>query len=142
MKKIFGFTLLEMLVVIGIIAVLVGFGAVSYSTTQKKARDAKRELDIDSIKNAMEQYYSLCNGAYPIADYGKVPVTIEALIADGCNSDTMISSSLPLDPKIGDRYDYNDSDPSIPFSICATTDNGTTNLMEAETSTYCVNLQQ
>ena len=55
------FTLLEMLVVIGIIAVLLGMGALSYSTAQRKARDAKRKLDISAVKNAMEQYYSLCN---------------------------------------------------------------------------------
>jgi len=36
------FTLLEILVVIGIIAILVGLGSVSFSTAQKKARDTKK----------------------------------------------------------------------------------------------------
>ncbi|NCO89124.1 type II secretion system protein, partial [Candidatus Roizmanbacteria bacterium] len=37
------FTLLEILVVIGIISIMVAMGTASYSTAQKKARDAKRK---------------------------------------------------------------------------------------------------
>ena len=50
-----GFTLLELLVVIGIISILVALGTASYSTAQKKARDAKRKGDVRSIINAFEQ---------------------------------------------------------------------------------------
>ena len=60
-----GFTLLEMLVVIGIIAVLVGFGATSYNTAQKKARDAKRKADVAAIANALEVVFAK-NGSYSI----------------------------------------------------------------------------
>jgi prepilin-type N-terminal cleavage/methylation domain-containing protein len=68
MKKILSkklsFTLLEMLVVIGIIGILIGIGTVSYSTVQRKARDAKRKQDLKSIQNCLEQYYSV-NQRYP-----------------------------------------------------------------------------
>lgn len=68
-----GYTLLELLVVIGIIAVLIGFGTVSYSTAQKKARDAKRRADLKAIQNAFEQAYSLNSYAYPAyADGGNI----------------------------------------------------------------------
>jgi len=63
MKK--GFTLLEMLVVIGIIAILVALGFASYSTVQKKARDAKRKGDLSSMQKVLEQCYSLNNYTYP-----------------------------------------------------------------------------
>lgn len=63
MKK--GFTLLEMLVVIGIIAVLVGLGAASYSTAQKKARDAKRQSDLTAAQQMLEQCYSVNTFQYP-----------------------------------------------------------------------------
>lgn len=132
-----GFTMLEMLVVIGIIGILVGMGAVSYSTAQKKARDSKRKLDIGAIKNAMEQYYSLCNGSYPVAVSGKVPSTIEAA-APTCTSSTTIMATTPLDPKTLDSYDYNGV--ATPPSICAT--NGAVNLMETESTNYCVYLEQ
>src|SRR3990167_9317586 len=141
MKKIFrlkkGFTLLEMLVVIGIISVLVSMGFVSYST-------AKRKLDLGVIKNAMEQYYSLCNGSYPGAVDGKVPGTIET-IAPACSSETVIMSAAPLDPKAGVSYDYDDAviPPDIAPKICASdVAECVTNLMETETVTYCVYLEQ
>ena len=64
-KKL-GFTLLELLVVIGIIAVLVSLGASSYSTAQKKARDSKRKGDLRAIQSCMEQYYSDSNYVYQV----------------------------------------------------------------------------
>jgi prepilin-type N-terminal cleavage/methylation domain-containing protein len=63
MKK--AFTLLEMLVVIGIIAILVSLGFASYSTVQKKARDAKRKGDLSAMQKVLEQCYSLNSYSYP-----------------------------------------------------------------------------
>ena len=60
-----GFTLLEMLVVIGIIAILVSLGFASYSTVQKKARDAKRKGDLSAMQKVLEQCYSLNSYSYP-----------------------------------------------------------------------------
>jgi prepilin-type N-terminal cleavage/methylation domain-containing protein len=60
-----GFTLLEILVVIGIIVVLIGMGTVSYSTAQKKARDAKRKGDLQAFQKVLEQCYSISNYSYP-----------------------------------------------------------------------------
>lgn len=66
MKKLLtGFTLLEMLVVIGIIAILVTLGFASYSTVQKKARDAKRQSDLKTAQQIMEQCYSVNSFQYP-----------------------------------------------------------------------------
>lgn len=133
-----GFTLLEILVVIGIIAILIGMGSVSYSSTQKKARDAKRKLDIGAIKNAMEQYYSLCNGVYPAAVSGKVPSAIQSVVPPTCSSQIVIMPSTPTDPKSLVAYDYDDI--ATPPSICAL--DGGTNLMETESATYCVYMEQ
>ena len=66
----FGFTLLEILVVISIIGLLVAMGAASYSTAQKKGRDARRKEDIRAIQNAMEQCYSVNNGSYNVYSTG------------------------------------------------------------------------
>lgn len=59
-----GFTLMELLVVMGIIVLLMGVGIVSYTSTNKKARDAKRKADIESIRSALELYRS-DQGRYP-----------------------------------------------------------------------------
>lgn len=63
MKK--SFTLLEMLVVIGIIAILVTIGFASYSTVQKKARDSKRQSDLKAFQSSIEQCYSVNSFTYP-----------------------------------------------------------------------------
>jgi prepilin-type N-terminal cleavage/methylation domain-containing protein len=56
-RKRNGFTLIELIVVIAIIAILSSIGMVMYTGAQKSARDAKRMGDIDEIKKALEQYY-------------------------------------------------------------------------------------
>lgn len=118
-----GFTLLEILVVIGIIMILVGMMSVSYSTAQKKARDAKRKSDLSSIQNAMEQYYSVCGYKYPTS----IPNTIY------CPSPSMaIMPTVPTDPQTLTPYSPT-INPTI-YNICAT--------LETETAPYCVsNLQ-
>ncbi|PWU22886.1 hypothetical protein C5B42_04860 [Candidatus Cerribacteria bacterium 'Amazon FNV 2010 28 9'] len=88
-KRRFGFTLLEMLVVITIIAILIGLASVSYSTAEKKSRNAKRRGDIKAVQNAFEQYYSLNNG------YAANCSTMASSLATG----------LPTDPK-SPTYNY------------------------------------
>lgn len=121
MKK--AFTLLEILVVIGIISVLVALGAVSYSSAQKKARDAKRKSDIKAIQNAMEQYYSICGFSYPTS-LGTSMV---------CPTGSVnIMPTVPVDPKTITPYPYSTGTPG---TICTT--------LESETpSSYCVYTQQ
>ncbi len=65
-KNTRGFTLVEVLIVIGVIAVLAGITVIAYNGTQERARDAKRKTDIASIAKAMELYYD-DNGRYPPA---------------------------------------------------------------------------
>ncbi len=79
-----GFTLLELLVVIGIISILLGFGAVSYSTSQKKARDAKRKADLQAIQKVLEQCYSVNTYSYPvITGNGTTSVTVDCTAQEG-----------------------------------------------------------
>lgn len=61
-----GFTLVELLVVITILAVLSVVGISAYSGLQKNARDARRKDDFRSIKVALELYYQN-NKSYPLS---------------------------------------------------------------------------
>lgn len=79
-----GFTLLELLVVIGIIGILVALGTVAYSTTQISGRNARRKQDLVAIQNALEQYYSANSFSYP---------------SGSCKvASTYLKSSWPVDP--------------------------------------------
>ena len=71
-----GFTLLEILVVIGIIAIIVGVVSVSYSTAQRKARDAKRQSDLNTFQKAIEQCYTVNGYAYPTITLSNLNLTI------------------------------------------------------------------
>lgn len=93
-KRTKGFTLMELLITMGIIVLLMGVGVVSYTQTNNKARDSKRKADIESIRSALELYRT---------DQGQYP----ALTVDGsnCITSTNITSGaiiylakLPTDP--------------------------------------------
>lgn len=49
-----GFTLVELLVVVAIIAILSVIGLTLFTSAQANARDARRKSDIDAIANALE----------------------------------------------------------------------------------------
>ncbi|GAB4219133.1 MAG: hypothetical protein Fur009_3720 [Candidatus Microgenomates bacterium] len=118
MKK--AFTLLELLVVIGIIAVIVSFGFTSYSTAQKKSRDAKRKNDLKTIQNALEQYYSICSYNYPAS----LPSGGNKLTATTTNCPSLASSvdiiTMPKDP-LGGNYQCVGTCDSTGYTICPPT---------------------
>jgi len=112
-----GFTLLEMLVVIGIIAILVGIGSVAYSTAQKKARDAKRQADLKSFQSAMEQCYSVNSYAYPTITGGGT-----TSIAEDCPSANGPDLTI-TDPS---TKTYTVSSATTTYSVQVTLESGTT----------------
>lgn len=63
-KKQSGFTLLELLVVIGIIGLLASIIVINLTGARKRARDTKRIADIRGMQTAAEEYYGK-NGYYP-----------------------------------------------------------------------------
>lgn len=65
-NDVWGFTLFELLVSISIIAILTALAIVSFSSAQKKARDARRIQDMQSLSKAAELYYAANNASYPV----------------------------------------------------------------------------
>jgi prepilin-type N-terminal cleavage/methylation domain-containing protein len=134
-----GFTLLELLVVMIILALLAGIGLMSFGTVQQKSRDSARKQDLASISKALELYHN---------DYGSYPLSssIDGQI-EGCgmdaleacvwgeiwsnsSDDTLYMNMLPKDPLTNWKYYYrqenngyylfarleNEEDPSMALS--------------------------
>jgi len=60
-----GFTLIELLIVIAIIGILSATVLVSLNSARGKARDARRQTDMNQVRTALEMYY-FDNGSYPV----------------------------------------------------------------------------
>lgn len=76
-----GFTLVELLIVVSIIAILAVIGTVIFGNVQRGARDAKRRGDLDAIAKALEVNYGRPPTSGPYAamndsffSTGKTPV--------------------------------------------------------------------
>ena len=109
MKK--GFTLMELLIVIAIIGILISVSVASYSSAQKKGRDARRHQDLKAVQNAWEQYYADNNASYPGTT---TPATCTAVSA------TYLPNGLPVDPKSGTTtIPYQSSCTSTSYCFCA-----------------------
>lgn len=127
-----GFTLLELLVVISIIAILIGLVSVSFTTAQQKSRDARRRGDMKAIQSALEQYYAVNDGSYPTSGYGDID---------------QLPGGLPVDPRNSGLNVYSVSGDADSYCACALleTDSGnsTTNAcVFGDGDYFCVANQQ
>lgn len=110
-------------------------GAVSFTTAQKKGRDAKRQSDIKAIQNAMEQCYSILNYAYPTA----LPTPTGPFNCDT----TTVMNAFPADPKSSSTtpiYYLNPTLSSNAYQICADLEGD--GVFDGSNQDYCLsNLQ-
>lgn len=104
------FTLIEMLIVIGIIGILTTISMTSFTSAQRRARDVTRKSQILSVQSALERYHSANNIYAP--EYCKYR-------AGGCSSGgTYVGGSGACEVQISDdsgdtkepAFDVNDVD--------------------------------
>ena len=84
-----GFTLIELMVTVSIIAILTGMAGVSYSGIQARGRDAQRVNDLNQIKIALSTYY---NSRTPV----QYPASQSPVAANGANATITINGSTDL----------------------------------------------
>ena len=68
-----GFTLVELLIVIGIISILAAMAVVQYRNSIQLAQESTLKTNLVRMRDAIDQYY---------ADKGKYPASLDALVSD------------------------------------------------------------
>ncbi len=98
-----GFSLVELLVVISIIALLSTVVLASLSSSRQKGRDARRLADMQQIQLALAQYRGI-NESYPNCLYAG---TSNSGTACGTSLEgSTVMTTVPRDPKTGLGYAY------------------------------------
>lgn len=119
-KNQFGFTLIEILIAMAIVAILSGVGFAAYTTSLQRSRDSQRKQALGQIQRALESYL-MDHSLYP-------PATVDHKI-DGCydtdtetngvecdwgqefvfivnNAQKVYMTILPKDPQEVNTYQY------------------------------------
>ena len=85
--------MIELLIVISIIGVLASLVMVSYSTSQKQARDTVRKSDLRQYSSSLENYANKTNGLYP------THTDATGVDASGTLCDDLGLTDCPEDPR-------------------------------------------
>lgn len=121
----YGFTLVELLVVISIIAILSVVGVVTYTGVQSKARDTKRKEDIEAMQKVLEVHYNdTACGAVPTSAQPYCLVTsanASILFANGS------IPSYPFNPDGTSVYSGIPTSAGSNFTLCAKLENSAGN---------------
>ncbi len=100
-----GFTLIEILVAMTIVAILMAISLVSLTGARKVARDGKRKADLEQIRSALEIYRSDCK-TYPSSLTFGAGSSLVGAEAD-CSGNTYLDE-VPNDPMTSSyTYTYN-----------------------------------
>ena len=73
-KRIKGFTLVELVITIGVITILVGVATPQIIGYVNRSKIARVQMELTSLRSALQSYYS---------DWGEYPSSLDALRGDG-----------------------------------------------------------
>jgi general secretion pathway protein G len=82
-KKTSGFTLIELITVVGIVAILTAIAVPQYKTAILQAKEGVLRQDLFLFRDTIDQYY---------VDKGKYPASLDALVEEG------YLRKIPVDP--------------------------------------------
>ena len=106
-----GFTLIEIMIVVAIIAILASVVLIGLGPTQRIGRDARRLSDLRQVQTGLELYFNKC-GYYPGTEQSGTCgprqdiATWDALNSSLTGSNIGINQNIPNDPSSGRTYDY------------------------------------
>jgi prepilin-type N-terminal cleavage/methylation domain-containing protein len=120
MKETKGFTLIEILIVVAIIAILASIVVVGLGPTQELGRDARRVSDLHEVQNGLELYYSNY-GAYPGSSS---TISTWSDLASALTNANIGVTSVPDDPSSGKTYVYGYNADASAYVLGATLESG------------------
>jgi prepilin-type N-terminal cleavage/methylation domain-containing protein len=124
-----GFTLIEILIVVAIIAILASVVLVGLGPTQQAGRDARRISDLSEVQNGLELYYNK-NGNYPDPSSGQTWSALQTLLTGA----GVGVSSVPSDPSSNRSYQYWWSVGATSYVLGATLENANNSVLTNYTS--------
>jgi prepilin-type N-terminal cleavage/methylation domain-containing protein len=118
--RMHGFTLLELVIVIALVALMVTVPVMAYGTYLQIARDVRRKSDVAQLQAALHLYR---------AERGTYPLTLEELVSAGH------IPRIPLDPRDGqlvpggtdERHGYRYQSDGVSYEILAPLERGSAN---------------
>ena len=136
-----GFTLIEILIVVAIIAILASIVLVGLGPTQAAARDSKRLSDLREVQNGLELYFNKC-GYYPggvvsgscagttysAEDFWGVAGTSATGMTAALTGSNIGVNTVPDDPLGGSHTYYYGTNGGTNYVIAATLENGNNNV--------------
>ncbi len=130
-----GFTLIEILIVVAIIAILASVVLIGLGPTQQAGRDARRLSDLHQVQNGLELYYNRC-GFYPgpaqpaagacdvyaaAASWAAMTTSLTTLKGGGASPFGILT--VPKDPVSGKTYYYAQTATGQSYIVGALLDN-------------------
>lgn len=97
-EKRAGFTIVELLIVIVVIAILAAITVAAYNGIQNRARDSQRESDINAIAKGLELHY-IDKGYYPLGS-GSTSINISWSTTADASWDNLAAALQPYMPKL------------------------------------------
>jgi len=117
-KLLQGFTMIELLVVMGIITILAGMSIFALQGARKSARDARRKGDLEIIATALEFYRSDCHEYPDWADLVEGdPLESDAACPAGINT---YLETIPGDPLTGNYAYRRIGADGVRYTLCST----------------------
>lgn len=107
-KKHLGFSLIELLVVISIMAVLISLSAFGLQQARESARDGQRKADLETIRTGLSFYKADCN-VYPTPAGGvgaDFRTNFGTSFGSACGGTNTYIEKIPSDPVAGRNYWY------------------------------------
>ncbi len=128
-QKSKGFTIVELLIVIVVIAILATLVIVTFTGIQQRARDSKRQTDVNALDAHLEAFYA-DNGYYPSLADLQDPTFVSGQLKG-------LDPSALTDPKGGAMYDSGTSTPTAGKYAYNYDTTGCTNTTKTSSSNQC-----